>query len=142
MSTLQLFVAFSLCICMLVLPHNDHFSSPYQRSIQDQPDRVVYFYIDCGCTCQLESARSTADYWIITDQVYSAKFNDLDGYLPLFRQTLKERFKGSEELTRSVVIRYQESKEEASKARVQKIEWMSKRGYKIIEAKFDPPARN
>ena len=132
MNPLQIFLAFSLAVCFVVSPHLDYFSLPYPASIQDQSDREVYFYIDCGCTCQLEPARSTSDYWIITDQVYSAKLNDLDSYLPQFRQTLKETFKGHEEMARTVVIRYQETKEEASKAREQKIEVMRKKGYSII----------
>ncbi|MGA9768104.1 MAG: hypothetical protein WBV94_03635 [Blastocatellia bacterium] len=142
MSMLQIFLAFSLSACLLFLPHYDYSSLPNPAPVQNQPDRVVFFYIDCGCTCQLESVRSTSKYWIITDQIYSAKFNDLNSYLTLFRQVLKERFKDHEELVGSLVIRYQESKEEASKAREQKIEGMGKKGYTIIEAKFNPPARN
>ena len=142
MSTLKIFLAFSLTASWLVLPHYGYSFLANPAFIQNQPDRVIYFYIDCGCTCQPEPVRSTSKYWIITDQVYSAKFNDLDSYLLLFKQALKERYKDYEELAGSVVIRYQESKEEAIKARGQKVERMSKRGYTIIEAKFNPPARN
>ena len=142
MSILQIFLASLLSVCWLVSPHYDSVSLSNRGSTQNQPDRVVYFYIDCGCTCQPEPVSSTSKYWIITDQVYSAKFKDLDSYLPLFKQALKQRFKDHEELAGSVVIRYQESQEEAIKAREQKKEVMSKRGYAIIEAKFNPPARN